>query len=162
MSNLDFPTGPSDQQIYTDSNTNVSFIYSSSKGAWKVNDVAIANTISITFGVDGGGSALTTGQKGTIEIPFNFDVIRWTLIADQTGSANVDVWSREYSSTVLPTSSNTVTVSGMNLNSAVANQSNDLSGWAMTRLASGNVLSYNVQSVSTITRLVISLVGYKS
>jgi len=38
---------------------------------------------SITFIIDGGGSAITTGIKGALEIPFACTINRVTLLADQ-------------------------------------------------------------------------------
>jgi hypothetical protein len=71
------------------------------------------------------------------------------------------MWSRDYSTT-LPTAANSVTGNiGMTLSAATANQSSAISNWRMTRLNAGNVITFNVQSSSTITRAIINLYGRK-
>lgn len=157
MAAINFPSAPSNGQIYTENG--ISFVYNSTTTAWE--KIIPSTTGCISFGIDGGGSALTTGQKGTIEVPYNFDIVRWTMIGDQSGSANVDLWSRDYSTT-LPTAANSVTGNlGMTISAATANQSTAISNWRMTRINSGNVLTYNVVTVSTFTRLTINLYGRK-
>lgn len=157
MAAINFPSGPSNGQIYTENG--VTYQYNSTSTTW--NRIVPSTTGCVSFGIDGGGSAITTGQKGTIEVPYNFDIIRWTIIADQSGSANIDMWSRDYSTT-LPTPANSVTGNiGMTLSTATANQSSSISNWRMNRINAGNVLTYNVQSVSTVTKLTVNLYGYK-
>lgn len=157
MAAINFPNSPSNGDIHTENG--VTYQYSSSTTSW--NRIVPSTTGCIAFGIDGGGSAITPGQKGTIEVPYNFDIIRWTMIADQSGSANIDMWSRDYSTT-LPTAANSVTGNlGMTLSTAAANQSSAISNWRMTRLNAGNVITFNVQSASTITRAVINLYGRK-
>jgi hypothetical protein len=158
MAAINFPSTPSNGQLYTENG--VTYVYSTTTTAWE--KVTPTTTGVIAFGIDGGGSVLTTGQKGTIEVPYNFDIIRWTIMADQAGSANIDMWSRDYSTT-LPTAANSVTGNlGMTLSTASANQSSDIGNWRMTRINAGNVITFNVQSVSTITRVVVSLYGRKA
>lgn len=41
--------------------------------------------------VDGGGSVLTTGVKGRFRIPFDYEIVRWSLLADQAGDVEFDV-----------------------------------------------------------------------
>jgi len=119
------------------------------------------NSATIAYIIDGGGSAITTGTKGTIEVPFDFQIMRWTILADQSGTANIDMWSRDYSTT-LPTKANSMTGNiGITLSSATANQSSAIGNWRMTTINKDNVISYNVYSSSTITRATVSLFGYK-
>lgn len=154
---INFPSTPSDGQVYTENN--VSYIYDSTLTVWT--KIVPSTTGCIGFGIDGGGVAITPGQKGTIEVPYNFDIIRWTILADQSGTANIDMWSRDYSTT-LPTAANSVTGNvGITLSSAAANQSTAISNWRMNRINAGNVITFNVQSSSTITRAVINLYGIK-
>jgi hypothetical protein len=155
MAAINFPSSPTNGQIYTENG--VTYQYDSTATVWK--KIVPTMTGCISFGIDGGGSAITTGQKGTIEVPYDFDIIRWTLLADQSGSANIDMWSRDYSTT-LPTPANSVTGNlGMTLSTASSNQSSAISNWRMTRINAGNVISFNVQSASTITRAIINLYG---
>jgi len=60
--------------------------------------VLTANDLISTIGItiDGGGSAITTGQKGYIEVPFACTISRATTLADQSGSIVIDVWKDTY------------------------------------------------------------------
>ncbi|GAI34200.1 unnamed protein product, partial [marine sediment metagenome] len=55
-----------------------------------------SNLADITFVIDGGGSAITTGEKGHLEIPFACTIQAWTLVADQAGAIKIDVWRDTY------------------------------------------------------------------
>ena len=117
--------------------------------------------MNISYVIDNAGEEITVGTKGTIEVTQNCLINYWTMVADQSGSANVDMWSRDYSTT-LPTQANSVTGNiGMTISTATANQSNIINNWRMNRINAGNVITYNVQSCSTITRLAVHLYGYE-
>jgi hypothetical protein len=118
----------------------------------------LANTCTITYVIDGGGTVLTTGEKGSIYVPYTANVIQWTLFADQSGTANIDMWTMPYSETIFPSVANSFTGNlGMTLSTARANQSIAFSNWRMGRINAGNVLTFNIQSTATITRLMVSL-----
>src|SRR5262249_22209009 len=55
------------------------------------NSVSFSRTAAITYTIDGGGSAVTTGAKGQISIPFACTVTGWVITSDASGSAVVDV-----------------------------------------------------------------------
>ncbi len=113
-------------------------------------------TRCITYVVDGGGSVLTTGVHGDLFIPFAVTISAWTLLADQSGSVVVDIWSAPYAS-YAPTVANSITAAALpTITSATHNQSAALTGWT-TAIPAGNTLRYNINSVSTITRLTIAL-----
>lgn len=116
-------------------------------------------TISVI--IDGGGSALTTGQKGFLEVPFNCTITRSTLLADQTGSVVVNVWKVAYGS-FPPSSGNKITASAPPTISAAQNaQDSTLSGWT-TSLSAGDILAFNVDSAATVQRVTLSLLVTKS
>jgi hypothetical protein len=111
---------------------------------------------SIVLVIDGGGSAVTTGVKADLEIPFACTIERWTLLADQAGSAVVNVWKDTYSN-FPPTVADKITASDPpTLSSAAKAQSSALTGWT-TAVAAGDILRFNVDSVATVTRLTLSL-----
>jgi len=153
---LNFPASPTNGQTYT--YNGITYVYNSARGTW--GKIVKSPDMNISYVIDGGGSVITMGEKGTIEVTQNCWIDSWTMIADQTGSANVDLWSRDYS-TVLPTQANSVTGNiGMTISADTANQSNIISNWRMNKINAGNVITYNVQSCSTITRLAVHLYGY--
>lgn len=111
---------------------------------------------SITFIIDGGGAVISTGVAGDLEIPFACTINQAVLLADQTGSVVVDVWKRAYAS-YPPTVSQSITSATPPTISA-SNKSLDstLSGWT-TSISAGDTLRFNVNSVSSITRVTLSL-----
>ena len=118
----------------------------------------IGANASIEFVIDGAGSAITTGQKGHIEVPFNATITQCTLLADQSGSANVEIWKAPYAA-FPPVAANTINSTGFLISSAAKNQITSIS---TTTINAGDVLAYNVATLSTITRLTVSLKVVKS
>lgn len=107
--------------------------------------------------IDGGGSAITTGVKLDLVVPYNAIVTSWDILADQSGSIVVDLWQDTYGS-YPPTNADSITTSEKpTLSSASKNQDNSLNsgnGWAVTQ---GRVLRVNVDSAATVTRVCIAL-----
>lgn len=116
--------------------------------------VARDGLIGVT--VDGGGSVLTTGLKGYIEIPFACTITGWTLLADISGSIVFDVWKDTYAN-YPPVVGDTITASAKpTISSAVKNQSSTLTGWNTTVVA-GDILAFNIDSVSIIKKITFNL-----
>lgn len=115
---------------------------------------------SIEFVIDGGGSAISTGTKGYVEVPFACTITAARLLADVSGSIVVDVWKCTYSAfdpTTHPASGDKITASAPpTISSAKKSQDSTLTGWT-TSLAAGDILGFNVNSASTITRVTLSL-----
>jgi hypothetical protein len=110
-----------------------------------------------TFTIDGGGSAITTGVKGYVRVPFNCVITGWDIVADQSGSIVVDVWKDTYAN-FPPTVADTIAGSEKpTLSSATKNQDLALSTWT-TNLTDGDYLGFNVDSVSTVTRVTVTLI----
>jgi hypothetical protein len=115
-----------------------------------------SGTASLTFVVDGGGSAITTGQKGHLEIPFACTIKQVTMQADQSGSIVVDIWKDTYAN-FPPTNADSITASTPpTISSAQKSQDSTLTGWTKS-ISSGDILAFNVDSCSTIKRVTISL-----
>ena len=112
--------------------------------------------VGIDFVIDGDGSAITTGEKGHLEIPFNCTIQRVTLLADQTGSIVIDIWKSTYAA-YPPTVSDTICADAKpTLTDADSYQDSTLTGWTIA-IAAGDVLAYNVDSCATVTRATVSL-----
>lgn len=106
--------------------------------------------------IDGGGAAITTGVKGDVRIDFDCTILNWTLLADLTGSIQVDIWKKAYSG-YPPTVVNTITsASPPTLSAANHNTNSTLSGWTKT-ISAGETLRFNVDSASAITRVTLIL-----
>lgn len=121
----------------------------------KTSDIP-SKVLTITFVIDGAGSAITTGQKGHLEIPFACTINQVTSLADVSGSIVVDIWKDTYAN-FAPTDADSITASAPpTITSAQKSQDSTLTGWT-TSITAGDVLAFNVDSCTTITRLTISL-----
>lgn len=110
---------------------------------------AIISSIGIT--IDGGGSAITTGVKGYIEVPYACTIVRATTLADVSGSIVIDVWKDTYAN-YPPTVADTITASAKpTISSATKAQDSTLTGWT-TSVSAGDIIGFNVDSCTTITR----------
>lgn len=109
-----------------------------------------------SFGItiDGGGSAITTGVKGYLTIPFDCTISGWDLFADQSGSIVIDVWKDTYAN-FPPTVADTIAGSEKpTLSSAQKNQDLTLSSWT-TSVSAGDTIGFNVDSATTVTRVTL-------
>lgn len=110
----------------------------------------------ISFIIDGGGSAITTGQKGHLEIPFKCEIQRMTILANQSGSIVVDIWKDTYAN-FPPTDADSITsATPPTIAAGTKAQDSTLTSWTKA-IAAGDILSFNVDSVTDIQRVVISL-----
>ena len=112
--------------------------------------------VGINFVIDGGGSTLTTGIKGDLEIPFACTITSVTLLADQSGSIVVDIWKDTYAN-YPPTDADSITAAAVpTITTATKSQDTTLTGWT-TSVTAGNTLRFNVDSVTSLTRCTVSL-----
>ena len=120
-----------------------------------------SGTASITFVIDGGGEAITTGEKGHLEIPYACTIKQVTMQADQSGSIVVDIWKDTYAN-FPPTDADSITASAPpTISSAQKSQDATLAGWTKS-ISSGDILAFNVDSCATIQRVTISLLVEKT
>lgn len=113
-------------------------------------------TIAIVFIIDGGGSAITTGEKGHLRIPFKCEIQRVTLLADQSGSIKIDIWKDTYAN-FPPDNDDTIT--GANepeISGGVKDEDATLTDWNKT-INADDILAFNVDSVATIERITLIL-----
>lgn len=102
--------------------------------------------------IDGGGSAITTGVKGDITVPFNGTINSWYLVADQTGNIEIDVW-KDIFANYPPTVADSIAGSEKpTLLGASSNSDTNLTTWTSS-VSIGDVVRFNVNSASTITRV---------
>jgi hypothetical protein len=125
-----------------------------SNGTISLNNDAKTRQIGIVL--DGGGSVPTTGLKGFKSFPVAGTIISWRLLADQAGDIVFDIWKDTYAN-FPPTIADTITAAAKPTLSAVQkNESSTLTGWT-TAIAAGDVFAFNVDSVATITRVILEL-----
>jgi len=114
---------------------------------------------SLTFIIDNAGTAITTGIKGHLEIPFACTINRATALADQSGSIVVDIWKDTYAAFLAGTLADADSITSaapVTITTAVASQDSTLTDWT-TAVTAGDILAFNVDSCTTITRCTISL-----
>jgi hypothetical protein len=110
----------------------------------------------ITFIIDGGGSEITTGIKGDILLPFGATITKVTLLADQSGSIVIDIWKDTYAN-FPPTDADSITASAPpTITTATKSQDGTLSGWT-TSITAGDILRFNVDSITDIQRVTLTL-----
>jgi hypothetical protein len=115
---------------------------------------ATAGSFGIT--IDGGGSAITTGVKGYVEIPYDGVITGWTILADQSGSIVIDIWKDTFAN-FPPIVADTIAGSEKpTLSSVIKNQDLTLSTWT-TSVTAGDIIAFNVDSASTVTRVNLAI-----
>lgn len=113
-------------------------------------------TADILWVIDGAGSVITTGIKYGPQIDFNCTILANTVLLDQSGSIVIDVWKDTYAN-YPPTNADSITASAKpTVSSATKSTDSTLTGWTTT-ITAGDILRFNVDSVSTATWALISL-----
>lgn len=111
---------------------------------------------NLLFAIDGLGAQISTGIKGDLSIDFAGTINQVTMLADVSGSIVVDIWKDTYAN-FPPTVADTITAAAKpTITTATKSQDTTLTGWIKTIVA-GNVLRFNVDSCTTITRLLMIL-----
>lgn len=118
---------------------------------------ATIKATSISFVIDGGGAAITTGVVGDLLVPYACTISKATLQADQSGSIVVDIWKLAFATSTPPTVANTITASALpTLSSAQSKQDTTLTGWT-TSVSANDQFRFNVNSATTVQRVTLSL-----
>jgi len=119
---------------------------------WSLDD----GTTAIIFEKDNSGTVLSTGIMGDSQCPFACTITGVTVLADQSGSAVVDIWKDTYAN-YPPTVADTITAAALpTLSTATKYNDTTLTGWT-TSITAGDTIRYNLNSVTTCTRLTIVL-----
>lgn len=112
------------------------------------------NVIQLEFA--NGGSVLTTGVKHYWIVPFNCTLYRWDLFSTLSGSIVIDVWKDSYAN-FPPTVADTIAGSEKpTLSSAIKNQDTNITTWT-TALNIGDVLVFNIDSITTCTNVLLAI-----
>jgi hypothetical protein len=119
-----------------------------------------ANAVQVGITIDGGSSAYTTGEKGSVQIPITGTITKATLLSTDnavtTCSTVIDVWKDTYTN-YPPTVSDTITASAKpTLSSATKAQDSTLTGWT-TSVTAGDILRFKVDSVTGCLRVTLTL-----
>lgn len=115
----------------------------------------------LQFIIDGGGAVIATGMKGYLQVDFAGTITQATLLADQSGSIVVDIWKCAYADfdagSTHPVVGDSITASAKpTLSTATKSQDSTLTGWTVA-FSAGDILAFNVDSVTTLTRVTLDL-----
>ena len=105
---------------------------------------------------DGLGFELVAGVWGDVPIHFDGTILRWRLIALEVGDLEIDIWKTDYAG-FPPTVTDTITGTDLpTLSSSQKNEDTALTGWTTT-VNAGDILRFNIDSVSGITKATLTL-----
>jgi len=105
--------------------------------------------------IDGGGSDIIVGNKGYAIIPYAGTITGWNVIGNTSGSCVIDVWKT--TSGNIPTSGDTITgTEKPTLSSQQINSDLNLTTWT-TSVSQYDVIGFNVDSTSGLTRVNLSI-----
>lgn len=114
---------------------------------------------SIGAGFDGGGSAITPGTEVEVSVPFSGTIVACVVVADQTGSIEIEVEKATYDN--YDTLTSIVASAPPTISAAKKSSDTTLTGWT-TEVVAGDIFRFSVTSVSTLTRAEIALYVEKS
>jgi hypothetical protein len=114
-----------------------------------------AGALWTSFVIDGGGSAITTGQKGHFAVPAG-TIVEAVLLADVAGSLVVDLWKDSYTNYPPAVGDSICAAAKPTLTGAAKAQDTTLTGWT-TAVAEGDIIAVNVDSAATVTRVTLAL-----
>ncbi len=106
--------------------------------------------------IDGNGAPFSTGIKAYLQIPFNATITSVTLLADQTGSVVVDIWKDTYANYPPTVADSICGASKPTITSSNKYTDSTLTGWTKA-ITANDVLAFNIDSVTSIVKLTISL-----
>lgn len=127
---------------------------------------SVSAASAIEFVIDGGGGVITPGVKGYLEVPWAATIAAVRILAVPTGSVVLDIWKcsfAQYDGGVThPVASDSITASDTPaITNGVSMADTALTGWTIA-LNKGDILAFDVRSVSAFTRLTVSLDVTKS
>ena len=112
---------------------------------------------AVDFVLDGNGGAVTTGQKGALQLPFAGAIRAVRLLADRSGSINVDIRKGSYADYPFDAGASITGERPPKLTSAIKSEDLELTGWT-TEIEAGDILSVSVTSASTVTKVSLVLI----
>lgn len=117
--------------------------------------LSIGITGTININIDGGGSAITTGDKIDFQLPYGLQVNNWSVMAHETGSFRCSLWRDTYAN-FPPAVAKTMGTTGPWLTNAIKN-TGTTSAWAGATGATGDCVRVNVDQVTTCTRVGVAI-----
>ena len=126
-------------------------VYDSGTSEW----INTAQFASVEFVINGGGSAITTGMKGTLRVPFAGTITEATILDANGASVSivVDIKKRAFGGGA---AASICAAAKPTLSSDDEATDTTLTGWT-TAIAAGDLLYFNVDSAATTTLCMVAL-----
>lgn len=122
-----------------------------------INGISTTTLDTLNFVVDTGGAApISSGLKTFTYLPYSGTILSWTLLSNNTGSTQIDIWKTSYSNFPPTVSDSIITYNPPTLTNQFKNQSNNLSGWT-TNFVADDILGFYIVSATTLTRVQLVL-----
>ena len=119
-------------------------------------------TGAIGYTINGGGAVITTGIAGNgLVVPYNCTITGVTMQANTTGSIVVDIWKDTYANFPPSVADSICGSAKPTITSSNKSQNTTLTGWT-TNVSAGDILNFNVDSVTSISNVVLTLTVTKT
>jgi len=153
--NIDFPTvaNISDVKDEDDMATDSATMLATQQSIKAYVDTKTKTTFGIS--IDGSGGVIETGVKGFIRIPYGATLTGWTLIADVSGSIKIDVWKDVWANYPATDADSITNGHEPEISSATKAEDTDISDWSSVTVTAGDVIFFNVDSCTTITKITL-------
>lgn len=127
-------------------------------GLTNIPQSAISNALPRVVGItiDGGGSAITSGTKGFLEVPYSATIQSGTILADQVGSIQIETWRTNSGNLTLLARAGSLGTNWL----TTTNWQRDvtLTGWSSVALAANDILGFTVTTnAASVTRATLQL-----
>lgn len=127
-------------------------------GLTNIPQSAITNALPRVVGItiDGGGSAITSGTKGFLEVPYAATIQSGTILADQVGSIQIETWRTNSGNLTLLARAGSLGTNWL----TTTNWQRDvtLTGWSSVALAANDILGFTVTTnAASVTRATLQL-----
>ena len=116
-----------------------------------------ANVKTIYVNFEGGGSTIPGSLRRDLAVQYDMEIISWFFLADTTGSIEVDIWRDSYANFPPTSLDSIVGTSGFPAITLADKNVGLPTGWTSTSLLAGDILRFNVNSASSITRATLAL-----
>lgn len=112
--------------------------------------------VCICFSFDNGAAPLTTNMMDDIVIPFDMEIIEWSLLLNDAATVSIDLWQDTYAN-YPPVNADSITNSNNPATSGTDKEQGDTTGWTTGQLNEGSVLRAVIETTSVATRAVLTL-----
>lgn len=116
----------------------------------KLSDEAIRTGFSVVL------ADIQVGQKVRVRAPFDFNITRVSILADDVGDLELDIWKDTHANAPPTVADSIVASAPPALTNDQVYEDDTLTGW-LTQVSVGDWLIVNVNSVTTVTEATLSI-----